>query len=188
MTRDDLLSRLDALPACAEAREWARATPGTPEELWSTCPRGDWLLWLAMRAGVDRRVVVLAACDCAETATPHLADSSRGLALTALEVTRKWARGEATQQDVRNASAALATRYVSAVAVDHAAYAVAYAVYAVVSVRSVAADDASMAATCAASAAAERAVKNASLQRAADLSRARIPWADVEAALLGGAT
>lgn len=186
MNRDDLLRRLAVLPACVEARAWAAGTPGTPEELWSTCPRGDWLLWLAMRAGVDRRVVVLAACDCAETATPHLTDSTRGPALAAIETARRWARGEATQQDVRNANAALTGRE-DGDAADHAACAVAFAAYAAfVSVRSVAADDVSMAAAYASSAVVGEDVRTG-LRRCADLVRARIPWADVEAALLGGA-
>lgn len=184
MNRDDLLRRLAVLPACAEARAWAADTPGTPAELWAACTRGDWLLWVAMRAGVDRRVVVLAACDCAETAAPHLTDSARGPALAALEVARRWARGGATQQDVRNANAALTGREDDDAA-DHAACAVAFAAYAAfVSAHSVAADDVSMSATYAA-----RVVPGVrtGLGRCADLVRARIPWADVESALLGGA-
>lgn len=185
MTRDDLLSHLAVLPACAESRAWAAGTPGTPEELWDTCPRGDWLLWLVTRAGVDRRVVVLAACDCAETATPHLTDSAREPALAALEVTRRWARGEASQQAVRNANAALTGRE-DGDAADHAACAVAFAAYAAfVSVRAVAADDVSMAATYASSAVGGEDVRPG-LRRCADLVRARILWADVEVALLGG--
>lgn len=187
MTRAELLSRLEVLPACAEARAWAAGTPGTPEELWATCPRGDWLLWLAASAGVDRCVVVLAACDCTETAAPHLTDTTRGPALAALEVTRKWARGEATQRDVRNANAALTGRE-DGYAVDRAACAVAFASYAAfVSVRSVAADDVSMAATYASSAVVGEDARTG-LRRCADLVRARIPWATVEAALIGGAS
>lgn len=181
MTRDDLLSRLDDLCACAEARAWARATPGTPEELWSTCPRGDWLLWLAMRAGVDRRVVVLAACDCAD-----LGRGTDGVARDLLEVARRWARGEATGRKVWDAAAeaergwALDATRARSFWAAHAAATAAFSPG-----RSVAADYASMSATYAAQVGSG---VRTGLLDCAILSRARIPWAAVEAALLGGAS
>lgn len=201
MTRDDLLRRLDSR---SEEWEWVASTPGTPAEIWAACPRGDWLLYLATSLGADRRVVVLAACDCAETATPHLTASTRWAAGAALASARRWARGEATEVEVRAAvdqafdvegtvypvgaeagafrAAILAADAVvrivcAATASDSAAHSAAYA-----------------AAVCGASrfTAAFVSAYGAALVparlRAADLVRARIPWADVEAALLGGAT
>lgn len=201
MTRDDLLRRLDSR---SEEREWAASTPGTPAELWAACPRGDWLLCLATSLGVDRRVVVLAACDCAETTTPHLTGSTRRAAGAALAVARRWARGEATEVEVRASvdqacdvedtvypvgaeAGALSAAILAADAVVHvvfasaasdsAAHAAAYAAAVVSASRFTAAFVSAYVA----------ALVPARL-RAADLVRTRIPWATVEAALLGGAS
>ena len=73
-----LLATLDHLGACEEPRTWLadeapRAGLGRAGvRLWNACDRGDWLLWLAASAGVDRRLVVLAACDCARLALKHV--------------------------------------------------------------------------------------------------------------------
>lgn len=183
MTRGELIDCLRRLHACAEAREWVDGTPGTPEELWSTCRRGDWLLWLAMRAGVDRRVVVLAACDCAD-----LGRGTDGVARDLLEVTRRWARGEATEREVWDAAVeaergrALDATRARSLWAAHAAATAAFSPG-----RSVAADYASMSATYAAQvgSGAWTGLSNCAILARA---RARIPWAAVEAALLGGAS
>lgn len=204
MTREELLSRLVNIRACFAARDWVTETTGTPEELWSTCPYGDWLLWLAAAAGADKRLVVLAACDCAETSTPHLPAATRWAAGAALAAARRWARGEATEVEVRAAvdqafdveetaypvgAAASATR-----AAIQAARGVTHVVCASAAADS-AADSAALAAaalgaphfTASYMAIYSSALPPASL-RCADLVRARIPWADVEAALLRGAS
>lgn len=63
MKLDDLLDKLDA---CREAKEWARGKDWS--EIYSTCPRSDWLLWLFSRTNPDdRRLRVLAAAKCADT-------------------------------------------------------------------------------------------------------------------------
>lgn len=204
MTRGELIDRLVELGARGEAQDWAAATHGTPEELWSTCPRGDWLLCLATSLGADRRVVVSAACDCAETTTPHLTGSTRRAAGAALAVARRWARGEATEVEVRASvdqafdvedtvypvgaeagafrAAILAADAVvhvvcAAAASDSAAHAAAYAAAVFGAPRFTAAFVSAYGA----------ALVPARL-RCADLVRARIPWATVEAALLGGAS
>ena len=82
-------------------------------------------------AGVDRRLVVLAACDCAETAlryVPPGEDRPR----RAIETARAWARGQATLAQVRAASSAAsafvdAAYAVSAYAASSAASASAFA-------------------------------------------------------------
>ena len=61
---------------CKDARTWASTLPAdtTAEQAWSACVRGDWLLWLVGSVLTNHRNVdahrrlVLAACDCAETA------------------------------------------------------------------------------------------------------------------------
>jgi hypothetical protein len=59
--------------ACQGALDWLAANQRpTFLEVWNECPRGDWLIWLAARAGIDRRLIVLAACDCAETSVSYV--------------------------------------------------------------------------------------------------------------------
>lgn len=62
----------NALPAdtCDEARKWCLTQPDY-QAAWDACERGDWLLWLAGRLGVDRRLLVRAACACARLALQH---------------------------------------------------------------------------------------------------------------------
>ena len=89
--RADMLARLNDLGACADAVEWAATTKGTPAQLWARCRRADWMLWIAARASVDRRLVVLAACDCARTALPHV-PPGEDRPLRAIETAERWAK------------------------------------------------------------------------------------------------
>ena len=122
--------QLRLLGACASAREWAEDK--TASEIWTSCERGDWLLWWAARfadrADLHGRVV-LAACDCAELALPvfeaRYADDRRPR--TAIETARRYARGEATIDDVRVAADAARAAAAAAYAANDAAANAAYA-------------------------------------------------------------
>ena len=46
--------RLTALGARCEAVIWAKTQPDAATA-WRTCRRGDWMLWVAAQAGVDRK-------------------------------------------------------------------------------------------------------------------------------------
>ena len=60
------LDKLREWDACREAIDWVAAQPDqSPAALWSTCPRGDWLLWVLEHSGVDCRDIDYA---CAERA------------------------------------------------------------------------------------------------------------------------
>ena len=90
---------------CGEAREWLDGR--SPYLAWRQCHRGDWMLWIAAHLEIDRKLIALAACDCAETAlkfVPEGEDRPR----IAIETTRAWCRGEATIGDVRKARRAAA--------------------------------------------------------------------------------
>ena len=63
MTATETLTRLGA---CPDALEWARGHGGSLAELWRDCPRGDWLLWYATKAGAPRKDLVKAASGCAD--------------------------------------------------------------------------------------------------------------------------
>src|ERR1017187_81406 len=61
---------LAKLGACSEARHAADGK--SMREVWDSCDRGDWLLWLAGNIAIDRKLLVLAACDCARTALQYV--------------------------------------------------------------------------------------------------------------------
>ncbi len=170
MNTETLLRHLKALDACDEAREWVATQPDAATA-WAVCPRPDWLMWvlgeLHVCGALTRQTLVLAACAAAETALPNVpAGEDRPRA--AIETARRWARGEATVEEVR--AAAYAADDASDVA-DLAARADA---------------DAAGAAADAADAAARAARAAARAARAAaraDAIRSAVPWEVVEAAL-----
>lgn len=92
MTVEQLHKRLVALGACGGARNWVAAFTGTPAEAWEACERPDWLFWLASESGVDSRLSILAACDCAEPVLIYAPDEVFRPS-SAIEAARNWAAG-----------------------------------------------------------------------------------------------
>jgi len=119
---------LHDLRACSEARDWARNKD--LHEVWVTCERVDWLLWLAGRmAGAPgwptRNQIILAACACAETALKFVPEGELRPRL-AIEAARAFVRGDANIEDVRVARRAAAAYAAAAyAAAADAAYAAA---------------------------------------------------------------
>ena len=99
--------QLKRMSACTDAREWAESQPNA-YTAWRTCPRGDWLMWWLSRAGLDRKTLVLAACDCARLVL-HLVPDGEDRPRVAIETAEAWARGEATIAQVRIAAAEAAS-------------------------------------------------------------------------------
>jgi hypothetical protein len=83
---------LKSLVACKEAIAFASNYPDLPSA-YAACVCPDWLFWLAGRTGVTRQQIVLAACACARTALPYAKGPE---ALTSIETTEAWCRGEVT--------------------------------------------------------------------------------------------
>lgn len=186
MTRA-LPSVLAEMGACREAVAWVGTR--TLTEAWAQCERADWMLWLAAKV-LDRKLLVLAACACARTALVHV-PPGEDRPLRAIETAERWARGEATEEEVGvavddayAAYAAAAAAYAAAHAAD-AAYAAAYATaYATDAVHAAAhAAYAAYAAAHAAYAAAYAATRAASLRSQADLVRREIPVEVIVAAM-----
>jgi hypothetical protein len=65
------------------------------ERVWNECTRGDQLLRLALRVGVDRRLLVRAGCHCVERFLRRLPSNERR-PKRALTHARRWAEGECT--------------------------------------------------------------------------------------------
>ena len=89
------------LKACEAAREWAgdKSWP----EIFATCHRGDWLLWLFYHTAGDKRLLTLAKGHCANTVR-HLMKDERSV--NAVDVAIRYGNGEATQEELRAASVA----------------------------------------------------------------------------------
>ena len=216
MNNQQLVEFLQKNHACTPSLEWLKSR--TLAEAWEQCERGDWLLWLAAKAGVDRRRLVMAACACARLALVHVPPGEERPRV-AIETAEAWCRGEATIEQVkearRNAAdaadaadaaayAAAAAAYAAyaasspayaAAAAAKAAYAAAYAAsspaYAAAAAAKAAyaaAAYAAAAAAYAAYAAADAAADSRALKEAAELVRGLISCAEVEAAINGSAT
>jgi hypothetical protein len=142
--------QLKAMGACASARDWvgARDLPTA----WAECQEPSWMFWLAGRT-VSRQALVLAACDCAELALKYV-PAGEDRPRIAIETARKWARGEATIEQVHEARRNAYDAAADADAADDAAYdaargAATYAAAAACASAADAADDAATAATAA---------------------------------------
>ncbi len=127
MNNQQLVAFLKKNLACRPALEWLQAR--TLAEAWEQSERGDWLLWLAAKAGVDRRRLVMAACACARLALVHVPPGEERPRV-AIETAEAWCRGEATIEQVRKASRNVDAAYAAAAAADADAADAADAAYA----------------------------------------------------------
>jgi hypothetical protein len=99
-----LIDKLQQLNACDNAIDWVALMNGdNPEQLWLQCERGDWMLWLVGKLDIDRKRLVLAACQCARLSL-HLAKGNE--ARIAIEVAEAWVQGRVTLEQVSIARAA----------------------------------------------------------------------------------
>jgi hypothetical protein len=92
--------KLIQLNACAEALEWAGDK--TWEEIYNTCHRGDWLLWLFAKTNPDDfRLLTLAKAHCANTVR-HLMMDKRSK--NAVDVAIAFGEGRATIEELNAAA------------------------------------------------------------------------------------
>lgn len=154
---------------CREALKYRLEHPDF-KEAWENCPRGDWMLWIAQKAGVDIHPLTYAKAKCAET-VKHLMKDERSL--NAIKVAKKFGKKKAARKELDAAYAAAYTAandaYTAYTAANDAAYttaataaaytADAYAAY------TAAADDA------AADAAADDAARHNNRKKTADICR-----------------
>ncbi len=160
------------LEACNSAVDWYNDRPS--DQAWQDCPRGDWMLWIATRLGVDHKLLVAAVCDCIDTILHHVPDDELR-PRQAIETVRRWIKGEASLNEVRAASDAAsnaATSYAAYNAANAASYA---ATYNASHIASYAANPASYAAN-AASYIATAGDSTKAEKIMADIVRKRIPW------------
>jgi len=111
----DLLLKLNA---CNNAKEWAENKSW--EEIYNTCHRGDWLLWLFKRTNPDDlQLITLAKGHCANTIR-HLMKDERSL--KAVDAAIAFGEGKITKDelDAAYATAADADAYAAAAAASKA--------------------------------------------------------------------
>jgi len=81
--------------ASGDVVDWARPYGTEFELLWRECPRGDWLLALAVRLGAERTLLVRSACGCTRLALAHLPEDEPGQRLAgAIDAAEAWSAGE----------------------------------------------------------------------------------------------
>ena len=103
------------LNACKKAQVWAEGKSW--QEIYTTCHRGDWLLWLFKKTNRgDLKLLMLVKAYCADTVR-HLMQDSRST--NAIDVAIKFGNDQATREELNNAAADAAAAY--------AAHAAAYA-------------------------------------------------------------
>ena len=152
MNANQFMQQLISLGACNEAKEWAEGKSW--QEVYDTCHRGDWLLWLYRRSkGYDFQKLKLAKGLCANTVR-HLMKDNRSI--KAVDAAISFGRGEINIDEL-NAAAAAADAAYAAYAAAAAAADVAYAAYA-------------------AAAAAADAARKENQQKTADIVREVLPF------------
>jgi hypothetical protein len=93
---------LRELNACENAREWA--ADKTWQEVYETCHRGDWLLWLFKKTNPDDlQLLTLAKGHCANTVR-HLIKDERSI--KAIDAAIAFGLGEITKDELDSADAA----------------------------------------------------------------------------------
>lgn len=115
MLRDKLIT----MKACPQAIAWVGKKQ--LKSAWATCERGDWMLWFAGGLEVDRKLIVLAGCDCAEIALQYV-PTPEDRPAKVIQVTRYWCEGRVSIEDVRKARHAAASACDAAYSACAAAY------------------------------------------------------------------
>ena len=173
-----LKTELQNLKACLDAVDWVGRK--SLKTAWAKCERGDWMLWYAHRAGVDRKLLVLAACDCASTALQYVPDGELRPAL-AIQAARDWCAGTGTARAAAGAAARAAAEAARAAAWATARAAAWAAAWAAARAAARAAEATGGAEAAGAAAWAARAAAEAAAHKqCADLVRARIPYSLLE--------
>ena len=111
---------LNKLKACQEAMEWAGDKSW--QEIYNTCHRGDWLLWLFKRTNPDDlKLLTLAKGHCANTVR-HLMKDERSL--KAVDAAIAFGEGKISRDELDAAAASDGAAYAAvSAAADDAAYA-----------------------------------------------------------------
>ena len=96
------MTEIEKFEPCFKAVEF-RKQYDTFKEAWEACPRGDWMLWIAGKLELDKRLLVLTSAHCANTVR-HLMEDERST--RCVDVCIAYGEGKATEEELTTASAA----------------------------------------------------------------------------------
>ena len=116
-------TKLEKTGACREAILYVKEQENYVKA-WQNCPRGDWMLWIAAKLKVDKRLLTLAKGKCAETVL-HLMRDQRSK--DAVRAAIDYGHGIISDEQLRITAAAAAAAYTAAAYAACAAYAAANA-------------------------------------------------------------
>jgi hypothetical protein len=112
---------LSELKACDDAVKWAKDKSW--EEIYTTCHRGDWLLWLFKKTNSDDLQLLTLAKGHVANTVRHLMKNERSI--KAVDTAIAFGEGKITRAELNAAASAASASYASASYA--AAYAAAYA-------------------------------------------------------------
>ena len=113
------MNELTKFQPCSEALDF-RDNYKTFEEAWDNCPRGDWMLWIAVKLKVNERRLTLAKGYCAKTVI-HLMKNERSI--NAVNTAIGYGRYKNTNKELNADADAAAAAYAADAAAADAAYA-----------------------------------------------------------------
>jgi hypothetical protein len=112
---------------CDEGMEYYESKASF-EEAWNDCEHSDWMLWIAAKLKINRRLLVKAAVLCANTVR-HLMKDKRST--DAIDACLRYAAGEIDKSELENyAAAARDVAYAAGAAAYYSAEYAARAAYA----------------------------------------------------------
>lgn len=96
--KTEISSWLHKNNACSQSVMWVNMNNiQSLEEAWNACNRGDWLLWLAQKLGINRRKLAMCGALCAHTAVQYMEDAR---SREAIRVAFLWSQMKATDKEV----------------------------------------------------------------------------------------
>lgn len=93
------MTEIEKYGTCGEAIQF-RNKYNNFKEAGENCPRGDWMLWIAKRCGVDLQTLILAKALCAKTVI-HLMKDQRSI--DAVNVAERFGNGQANIDELKAA-------------------------------------------------------------------------------------
>ena len=94
----EIKQKLIELNACSDAKEWAEGKD--LQNIWETCHRGDWMLWLFKRANnYTLKEITLAKGHCANTVRYLMKDER---SINAVDAAIKFGNGEITAKELKD--------------------------------------------------------------------------------------
>jgi hypothetical protein len=94
MNNQKFLNLIKKFKPCDAAIDWIKSLPESSlEEIWEACERPDWLYWLVDQVQIEKKLIVLSACEIARTVL-YLIPKEELRPLKAIEAAEGWCRGE----------------------------------------------------------------------------------------------